>query len=345
MTSTATCAMAMSAMTARWRTLALLTVALLPVALLTVALLLVSAAPARALDKTSVVLQWLPQAQFAGYYMAVDKGFYEAEGVDMTLIHGGPDVLASEYLEAGRADFATMFLSTALQRRATLPIINVGQFVQHSALMLITRASDNIETIDDLDGKKVGLWANEFQIQARALFRQRGIRVTVVPQSDSLDLFMRGGVQAASGMWYNEYHTLLSYGLEEEDIKPFFFSSYGLDFPEDGLYCLEKTANTRPELCQAVVRATVRGWLYAFANHDEALEAVMARMDRAGVPANSSHQRWMLKRMENIILSDKVPAVGVLRQEDYDQVRRTLIETGFIDEAPIFPEFYRGPVR
>jgi len=314
-------------------------------AALALAAVLLLAFPARALERTSLVLQWLPQAQFAGFYMAMDKGFYREEGVDMTLIHGGPDVLASELLEAGRADFATMFLSTAIQRRATLPVVNVGQFVQHSALMLITRASDNIETVDDLSGKKVGLWANEFQIQARALFRQRGLKVTVVPQSDSLDLFMRGGVQAASGMWYNEYHTLLSYGLEEADLRPIFFSNHGLDFPEDGIYCLERTANARPDLPQAVVRATVRGWQYAFAHREETLDAVMARMDRAGVPANRPHQRWMLRRMENIILSDKVPAMGVLRQEDYERVRATLIETGFVDDAPMFPEFYRGPIR
>jgi NitT/TauT family transport system substrate-binding protein len=309
------------------------------------AALLTCAAPALALDKTSVVLQWLPQAQFAGYYMAVDKGFYAEEGVDMTLIHGGPDVLASEYLEAGKADFATMFLTTGIQRRATLPIINIGQFVQHSALMLITKKSDGIETIDDLNGKKVGLWANEFQIQARALFRKRNMKVTVVPQSDSLDLFMRDGVQAASGMWYNEYHTLLAYGMDEDEIKPFFFSNYDLNFPEDGLYCLEKTADKRPDLCRAVVRATVRGWMHAFNHHDEALESVMRRMAEAHVPANRPHQSWMLKRMENIILSDSVPTLGVLRQEDYERVKQTLIDTGFIDSAPIFPEFYRGPIR
>jgi len=309
------------------------------------AALLLAPASALAQEKTSVVLHWLPQAQFAGFYMAEAKGFYAEEGVEVTLIHGGPDILASEYLESGRADFATLFLSSALQRRATLPIINVGQFVQHSALMLITKTADNIETIDDLNGKKIGLWANEFQIQARALFRQRGLKVTVVPQSESLDLFMRGGVQAASGMWYNEYHTLLSYGMEESELKPFFFSSYGLDFPEDGLYCLEVTANTRPTLAQAVVRATVKGWQYAFGNHEETIEVVMKRMAEAGVAASRPHQRWMLKRMENITNSDKVPAMGVLRQEDYEQVKQTLIDTGFIDAAPIFPEFYRGPVR
>ena len=309
------------------------------------AALLLLPTPAQALEKSSIVLQWLPQAQFAGFYMAKDKGFYDEAGVDLTIIHGGPDILASEYLEAGKADFATLFLTTGLQRRTTLPIINIGQFVQHSALMLITHTYANIEKIEDLNGKKVGLWANEFQIQARALFRQRGLKVTVVPQSDSLDLFMRGGVQAASGMWYNEYHTLLSYGLDPSEMRPYFFRDYGLDFPEDGIYTLEKTANRNPELCRNVVEATIRGWMYAFNHPEEALASVMRRMTEARVPASLPHQRWMLERMEDIMISDTAPPMGVLRQADFDRVARTLVETGFMDSTPLFPEFYRGPVR
>lgn len=297
------------------------------------------------LEKTSIVLQWLPQAQFAGLYMAQDKGFYEEEGIDLTIISGGPDVLASEYLETGKAEFATMFLSSALQRRATLPIVNVGQIVQHSALMLIAMKGSGVERIEDLGWKKVGLWSNEFQIQARALFRQKKLKLTVVPQSDSLDLFLRGGVAAASGMWYNEYHTLLSYGLDEDELQPFFFRDYGLDFPEDGIYCLEKTANAKPELGLALTRATVRGWMYAFNHPDEALDSVLRRMKEARVPANRPHQAWMLSKMEDIIISDTAPSMGILRQEDYEQVKQTLIETGFIKQAPLFPEFYRGAVR
>ncbi len=309
------------------------------------ALLLAFPAPARAIEKATLVVQWTPQAQFAGFYVAQDKGFYKEAGIYLHILSGGPDILASEYLATGRADFATLFLSTGIQRRNTLPIVNIGQFVQHSALMLISRRSSGIEKIEDLDGKKVGLWANEFQIQARALFRKKNLNVTVVPQSDSLDLFMRGGVQAASGMWYNEYHTLLTYGLEPEELKPFFFNEYGLNFPEDGIYCLEKTADLKPELCRALVKATARGWMYAFNHPEEALDSIIKRMREARVPANRAHQRWMLARMENVILSDNVPTMGVLRQEDYDNVVKTLKETGFTDKAPLFPEFYRGPIR
>ncbi|WP_419786940.1 ABC transporter substrate-binding protein [Pseudodesulfovibrio sp.] len=311
-------------------------------ALLTV---LFAAAPARAIEKATIVLQWLPQAQFAGFYVAKDKGFYRDEGLYLHIMSGGPDVLASEYLETGRADFATMFLATGIRRRASLPVVNVGQFVQHSALMLITKKSSGIEKIEDMEGKKIGLWANEFQIQPRALFKRKNMRVTVVPQSDSLDMFMRGGVQVASGMWYNEYHTLMTYGLKPEDLKTFFFSDYALNFPEDGIYCLEKTANRRPEVCRALVRATARGWVYAFNHPEEALQSVIKRMKEARVTTNPAHQRWMLARMEDIILSDDVPKLGVLRQADYERVVKTLKEEGVIDSAPLFPEFYRGPVR
>lgn len=297
------------------------------------------------LRQTTLVLQWQPQAQFAGYFMAKDKGFYSEAGIDLTIIPGGPDVMASDYLEFGKADFVTMFLSAALQRRETLDMVNIGQFVQNSALMLIAQKASGIKTVDDLDGKKVGLWANEFQVQARALFKERGIDVTVVPQTNSLDLFMRGGVAAASGMWYNEFHTLYTYGFDEEELVPFFFSDFDLNFPEDGIYTLAKTAAGEPELCSALVQATIRGWQYAFEHPEEALDSVIRRMKKAGVPANRAHQRWMLNRMRDIVRIDDIRAVGILRRGDYERVSKTLLEHGFIKGAPPYEAFYRGEMR
>jgi NitT/TauT family transport system substrate-binding protein len=318
---------------------------LLPLALLAAALLAAPVpSPAQDPEKVSLVLQWLPQAQFAGYFVARDKGFYAAEGIDLRILPGGPDILASEYLEDGRADFATLFLTTGLQRSETVPLVNIGQIVQHSALMLIARKSSGITSFRDLDGKKVGLWANEFQIQARALFRRQGITVTAVPQTSSLDLFMRGGVAACSAMWYNEYHTLLTYGLDEADLEPLFFNDAGLNFPEDGIYCLAKTAKRHPELCRRLVRATLKGWRYAFAHKDEALGIVLAHMKAAKVPASRAHQRWMLDRMEDITMADD-GTMGVLRREDFERVAWALTDTGFMDHTPSYGEFYKGAAQ
>ncbi|EGB14779.1 ABC transporter substrate-binding protein [Pseudodesulfovibrio mercurii] len=300
--------------------------------------------PARALEKASLVLQWLPQAQFAGYFVALDKGFYAEEGIDLTIRPGGPDILASEQLEDGRADFATLFLTTGLERHESLPLVNIAQIVQHSALMLIARTSSGIKTFHDLDGRKVGLWANEFQIQPRALFRRENIHVTVVPQTSSLDLFMRGGVAACSGMWYNEYHTLLTYGLDETDLQPLFFTDAGLNFPEDGIYCLDKTARERPEVCAGLVRATLKGWRWAFEHKDEALDIVLRHMEAARVPAGRAHQRWMLERMEDVTMPEGVP-MGVLRREDYERVVRALTETRFVDHPPSYEDFYKGEAQ
>jgi NitT/TauT family transport system substrate-binding protein len=145
-------------------------------------------------------------------------------------------------------------------------------------------------------------------------------------------------------MWYNEYHTLLTYGLDEDDLQPLFFNDAGLNFPEDGIYCLEKTAVERPELCARLVRATLKGWSYAFAHKDEALDIVLARMAEAKVPASRAHQRWMLDRMEDVTMADD-GAMGVLHREDFDRVAKALTDNGFMDQTPTYEEFYKGMAR
>lgn len=297
--------------------------------------------------KASLILQWMPQAQFAGYFMAQEKGFYRQHGVDLTIISGGPDKVVSDYLDSGQAEFGTMFLSTALERRdAGMPLVNIGQIVQHSALMLIAKAGTGIETVNDLDGKKVSLWANEFQIQPRILFNQNDIEVEIVPLASSMDLFLRGAVSATSAMWYNEYHTILSAGLREDELKPFFFRDTPYDFPEDGIYCLESTLKKSPKAALAVVNATLAGWRYAFAHEEETLDIVARRMTEAKLPMNRVHQRWMLRRMRDIIIpDDNIFQAGILKHGEFNRVVRLLWEGGVIRNPVAYEKFYRGPSK
>src|SRR3989304_4418109 len=134
------------------------------------------------LKKASFIPQWTPQAQFAGYYVAYEKGFYKKNGIDLTLLQGGPDRIASIFLVKGKVDFATMWLSNGIRMRASGDeIVNIAQIIQRSALLLIAKRSSNIRTPQDMDGKKVSLWGGDFQIQPKAFFKKYNLRVKVIP--------------------------------------------------------------------------------------------------------------------------------------------------------------------
>ena len=296
-----------------------------------------------ALKKISFIPHWVPQAQFAGYYVAYEKGMYRKHGIGLTIIEGGPDRLASDYLREGKADFATSWLSTAIQKKAHgIDLVNIAQIVQRSALMLVARKSSGIQRAEDMNGKKVGLWDADYQLQPRALFRKYNLNVRVIPQSFSVNLFLRGGVDIATAMWYNEYHTILNSGLDPDEITGFFFHDYGLNFPEDGIYTMEDTLIREPELCRAFVAASLEGWKYAFEHPEEALDIMMKYAAQSHLPTSRTHQKWMLERMKDLILpKDGDTHLGTLLPSDYDRVARSLKESGLTDTIPDFAAFHR----
>lgn len=294
------------------------------------------------LTKVSFIPQWVPQAQFAGYYVAQEKGLYRQHHLEVGLLRGGPDWPPSELLRQGRADFGTMFLTTGISQRSRgVKLLNIAQIVQRSALMLVAKKSSGIRTPEDINGKKVGLWGEDFQGQPRAFFRRYGLTVQPIPQSATLNLFLRGGVDLASAMWYNEYHLLLNAGLDPDELTTFRFSDHGMNFPEDGIYCLEEAVRSRPETCRDFVQASIAGWKHAFAHPDEALDIVMRYVTAANVPTDRVHQKWMLERMRDIILPPgfKEP-MGTLKEAAYERVAAELKKDGIIKDIPPFSQFY-----
>jgi len=293
--------------------------------------------------KVTFLPQWVPQAQFAGYYMAFEKGIYKKYNIDPVILRGGPDTPALEYLESGKADFVTTFLSSAIERRSKdVRLFNIGQLVQKSSLILVTKKKSGIEKPEDFNGRKISVWP-DFAVQPQALFRKYKLDVTVVPQGLTLNLFLRGGVDIASAMWYNEYHTILNSGFDEEDLNVFFYDEYGLNFPEDGIYCMDKTLQSQCQLCRDFVKASFEGWLYAFDYQEETLDVVMKYVREANMPTNRVHQQWMLARMKDIIFpSGRDIPLGYLSSGDYNTVAAELLQSGIINTIPDYREFYEN---
>jgi len=300
------------------------------------------AAQEAGLERVYFLPQWLPQAQFAGYYVAHDKGFYRQEGLEVVILRGGPEKEVTASLAKGLTHFGTMFLTTGIAARARgLPLINVAQIVQRSGLMLVAKKDSGIRSPQDFQGKKVGLWREEFQIQPKAFFRQHQLSVRTVPQAGNMNLFLRGGVNVASAMWYNEYHQIVNAGLNPEELTTFFMADHGLNFPEDGIYCLETTYAQNPSRCQRFVRASLDGWRYAFQHPEEALDIVMKYVEAARQPTNRVHQRWMLQCMKDLIMPPNSPnPLGFLSQAAFAQVAEELLASGLISHLPPYSQFY-----
>lgn len=315
--------------------------ALIPI-IMTLFLYIGSSEAEAEMKKAVFVPQWVPHAQFAGYYMAQEKGFYRDMGIDLTIIQGGPDNPSLDLLKDGRAHFATLWLTTGLEARDQgIPLVNISQISQKSALMLIAKKSSGIREPQDMEGRKAGLWGPVFQLQPRAFFKKYDVNVEIIRQSYSINLFLRDGVDVVSAMLYNEYHTILNSGLNPEELTTFVFHEHGLNFPEDGIYSLEGTCAKDPELCRAFVKASELGWEYAFENPEETIDVVMRNLEKARIPARRVHQRWMLDRMKDLVITEKSAPIGDLAEEDYYRVANALLDNGFIKTIPDMPDFFR----
>jgi NitT/TauT family transport system substrate-binding protein len=296
------------------------------------------------LKKVSLTPQWLPQAQFAGYMTALDKGFYREAGLDVTIEKGGPGNPPFEALAGGKVTFCTEWLSSGIQHRAGgVPLVNLAQITQRSSLMLIAKKKSGITSLDRLNGKRVALWGGDFRIQPQALFLTYNIKPEVVPLYSTVNLFLKGAVDAVSAMWYNEYHTIINSGLDPEELSLFFFKDLLPNFPEDGIYCFEDTYDRDPEMCRRFVEVSLKGWLYAFEHQNEAIDIVMKYADAAHTETNKAHQRWMLARMQDLIIPDGDKAgIGKLKARDFDSVAKVLVESDSIRTVPKLEDFYRG---
>jgi NitT/TauT family transport system substrate-binding protein len=291
---------------------------------------------AKAPKKVTLQLQWVTQAQFAGYYVALDKGYYTAEKIDLTINPGGPDVSPADVVSSGTADFGTALLAdltTAIQ--GGKPLLSIAQIQQANGLILIADKSSGIKQPQDFVGKKVGVWLGAWEAQFDALLAEEGIApdsVQVVAQGFSMDPFLKGDLNVASAMIYNEYYTVLESGVKPENLTVIDYATYKLDFPGDTLFTNKQTAQKNPDLCVRMLRASLKGWQYAIDHPAEAADIVL-RYDKSGVQTKD-HQLSMM-----IEIAKLVQAPGrSLGQTDQASVQRTI-------DALLRYNILKGPVK
>ena len=197
-------------------------------------------------DKVRLQIKWVPQAQFAGYFVALDKGYYADENLDVQIIPGGPDIVSEQQVANGQADFGVDWVASFLAfRDKGLPLIDVAQVYQSSGLMLISRKSQNILSPADLRGKYVGVWYGGNEFEFLALMDKVGYDpdkdLNVIKQGFTMDPFLAGQMDAAGAMTYNEYEVVLESGVSPDDLNVIRYNDEGVGMLEDNLFTTEDT--------------------------------------------------------------------------------------------------------
>ena len=300
--------------------------------LLTSALALLTATAAYAADEVRLQLQWVTQAQFAGYYVALDKGYYDAEDLDVSILPGGPDIAPPQVLAGGGADAMLNWMPSALAARERgLPVVNIAQPFKSSGLMLTCWKDTGITSPADFKGKTIGVWFFGNEYPFLSWMSQEGIStdggpdgVTVLRQGFNVDPLLQRQADCISTMTYNEYGQVLDAGVSEDELVTFKYENQGVATLEDGIYVLEDNLNDPAFADKMVrfVRASMKGWKYAEANPGEAAEIVLDN-DETGAQTEA-HQVRMMGEIAKLTAGSE----GSLEQADYERTVATLMAGG-----------------
>ena len=300
--------------------------------LLTSALALLTATAAYAADEVRLQLQWVTQAQFAGYYVALDKGYYDAEDLDDSILPGGPDIAPPQVLAGGGADAMLNWMPSALAARERgLPVVNIAQPFKSSGLMLTCWKDTGITSPADFKGKTIGVWFFGNEYPFLSWMSQEGIStdggpdgVTVLRQGFNVDPLLQRQADCISTMTYNEYGQVLDAGVSEDELVTFKYENQGVATLEDGIYVLEENLKDAAFADKMVrfVRASMKGWKYAEANPGEAAEIVLDN-DETGAQTKAHQVRMMGEIAKLTAGSD-----GSLDPADYERTVATLMAGG-----------------
>ena len=299
-------------------------------------------------DEVSLQLQWFVQAQFAGYYAAIDQGYYEAACLDVTIVEGGVDIVPQTQLANGDVDFALAWVPKALaSREAGANIVNVAQIFQRSGTLQVSFADSGIESPADFAGKKIGNWGFGNEYEVFAALGEEGLDpaadVELVGQNFDMVALLEGEIDAAEAMTYNEYAQVLEAVnpdtgelYQPEDFNVISYEEVGVGMLQDAIWASGDRLADDPEYLDITTRfvaASIGGWLHCRDNVQECADIVLA----AGPTLGASHQLWQMNEVNKLIWpSDNGP--GIVDPAAWDRTVEIALNTPNLEGATVLTE-------
>ncbi len=294
-------------------------------------------------DEVKLQLQWFAQAQFAGYYAAVDEGFYAARCLDVDIIEGGVDIVPQQQLGSGAVDYAISWVPKALvSREEGIDIVNVAQIFQRSGTLQVSFADAGISGPADFAGKKIGNWGfgNEFEMLAgaRSAGLEPGADFELVQQNFDMVALIQREIDAAQAMTYNEYAQVLETVnpdtgelFQPEDLTVIDWNDVGTAMLQDAIWADGAKLGDEAYADQTTrfIAASIEGWIWCRDNAEACVEVVLNN----GTTLGASHQTWQLNEINKLIWPSPGGA-GVMDTALWDQTIDVSLSEGVLGAAP-----------
>ena len=273
-------------------------------------------AGAQGTEKATLRLKWLAQTQFAGFYLAKARGYYDAEGIDLTINPGGPNLLTENLVASGADTFGLSGGTDSVfaAREKNLPIVCVGVAHQQTPFFFVTRADGPIKSLLDFKGKTITTWYTSANYVLLGMLAKAGLKpgeFTMQPQQVSVTPFVDGQVDVITATKYNEFYTLMT-RMGRDKLRTFVAEDEGITFPRDTLIVSETTAKQKPEMVKGFLRASIRGWREALRDQKAGVDAVMA----AAPSLNREHQEFMLVEAGKLMTAGAAAKNGLFWIDD-----------------------------
>ena len=286
-----------------------------------------------AAEPVTLQLKWLPQAQFAGYYVALAKGYYTAEGLDVKILPGGPDISPVTVISRHGADVVVSWMPDALAaREAGVPLVNIAQIYNRSGLMLTCSKASGVHSPKDFRGKTLGVWYGGSELPFMNWMAKLGLKtnsdIKLLKQGYSVEPLLKGQADCISTMSYNEYWQLVDAGLKERDLTYLVYEDTGMATLEDGLYVLEAKLADPAFVARMAkfLRASFKGWNDAVKNPGEAAHIVVAQDSAAHL--NEGEQKRQMQSVAKLISNAGSKKVGYLEPQAFERTVRVLLAGG-----------------